>query len=135
MRGRDILSGQWLDPATAQRAYQLRHGMTDAEQMLWQSLRANRLHGFHFRRQQIVSGFIVDFYCHAAHLAVEVDGAIHQEQLEADRERDLILTALGLQVLHITNDEVSQELDKVLDHIYFAICSSPCSPFPRGEGG
>ena len=47
--------------------------MTPAEKLLWQEIRANKL-GVRFRRQQVIQGFIVDFYCHQAGLVVEVDG-------------------------------------------------------------
>ena len=47
--------------------------MTPAEKILWKELRANKL-GVHFRRQQVIQGFIVGFYCHKAELVVEVDG-------------------------------------------------------------
>jgi very-short-patch-repair endonuclease len=50
--------------------------MTPTEKILWQELRANKL-CVHFRWQQVVAGFIVDFYCHKADLVVEVDGDIH----------------------------------------------------------
>ncbi len=53
--------------------------MTSAEKLLWQELRANKL-GVHFRRQQVIAGFIVDFYCHKADLIVEVDGETHDPQ-------------------------------------------------------
>jgi very-short-patch-repair endonuclease len=128
LRGRDILSGQAIHPAIALRAQQLRHQMTAAEQMLWHALRANRLRSFHFRRQQVVGGFIVDFYCHAAHLVVEVDGGIHLSQVEADRERDAILTGLGLAVLRVTNEDVFRDLEPVLDRI-----SSLLPAFPRWQ--
>ena len=71
----NIIIGQRIDPAKAQRARELRRRMTTEEKALWQRLRANRLDGFHFRRQQVIDGFIVDFYCHAASLVVETDGA------------------------------------------------------------
>jgi very-short-patch-repair endonuclease len=57
----------------------------------WQHLRANQLNGLHFRRQQIIDGFIADFYCHVARLVIEVDGEIHQQQAEYDAERDRVL--------------------------------------------
>ena len=57
--------------------------MTPAEKILWQELRANKP-GFHFRRQQVIAGFIVDFYCHKAALVVEVDGDIHHLKQEED---------------------------------------------------
>ena len=100
-----------------QRAKVLRRHMTDAEKTLWQHLRANRLHGLHFRRQQVIDGFIVDFYCHAAGLVVEVDGAIHPEHPESDAQRDRILSARGLRVLRIRNEEISQDLPEVLNRI------------------
>jgi very-short-patch-repair endonuclease len=149
LRRRDILSGQIIDPATALRARQLRHPLTGAERVLWHALHANRLHGFHFRRQQIVSGFIVDFSCHAARLAVEVDGTHHLAQAEADQERDAILAGLGLTILRVTNDAVIRDLNSVLSRITSLLPASASSPapttqpapkrtvppFPAGEGG
>ena len=112
-----IVIGQRVDPVKVQRAKELRRQMTSEETILWQQLRTNRLHGFHFRRQQIIDGFIVDFYCHAASLVVEVDGEIHQQQAEYDAERDRILTARGLLVLRFQNKEVNEDLASVLAHI------------------
>jgi very-short-patch-repair endonuclease len=80
------------------------------------------LNGLHFRRQQIIDGFIADFYCHAARLVIEVDGEIHQKQAEYDTERDRILLARGLRLLRIRNEEVRQNLDKVLADIS-KVCS------------
>ncbi len=57
--------------------------MTPAEKILWEELRANKL-GVHFRRQQVIQGFIVDFYCHQAGLVVEVDGDVHDLHKEED---------------------------------------------------
>ncbi len=53
--------------------------MTHAETILWNEIRANKL-GVHFRRHQVIAGFIVDFYCHAANLVIEVDGEIHENK-------------------------------------------------------
>jgi len=93
--------------------------MTEAEQILWQRLRANRLSGWHFRRQQVIGGFIVDFYCHAASLAVEVDGPVHAMQTGYDVERDRVLTAYGLRVLRLKNRDVLDNIEsasqKILD--------------------
>ncbi|MHB8778456.1 MAG: endonuclease domain-containing protein [Anaerolineales bacterium] len=55
-----------------------RRDMTPAEKILWQELRANKL-GVHFRRQQVITGFIVDFYCHKAGLVIELDGVFYEE--------------------------------------------------------
>jgi len=69
---RNIVIGQNITSAKLQRAKELRHQMTPEEKILWQHLRANPLNGFHFRRQQIIDGFIADFYCHAAALVIEL---------------------------------------------------------------
>jgi very-short-patch-repair endonuclease len=119
---RNIVIGQKVDPIKTQLAQALRRQMTAEEKILWQHLRANRLNGLHFRRQQIIDGFIADFYCHAAGLVIEVDGKIHEKQIEYDAERDKVLSARGLRLLRIKNEEVRQELDKVLKRILTA-CS------------
>ena len=113
----NIVQGQQVAGDKLARAKELRRQMTPAEKILWQHLRANRLNGLHCRRQQVIDGFIVDFYCHAAKLVIEVDGEIHQRQLEYDQARDRILTARGLRVLRIRNDEVMQDLERVLAQI------------------
>jgi very-short-patch-repair endonuclease len=113
----NIVTGQYVDPVKVKRAKELRHQMTKEEEVLWEHLRANRLEGFHFRRQQIIDGFIVDFYCHSAKLVIEVDGKIHDNQTEYDAHRDQILKARNLQVLCITNTEIHTNLDAVLQSI------------------
>ena len=84
--------------------------MTPAERRLWNCLRANRLGGLQFRRQQVIDGFIVDFYCHAAAVVVEVDGPVHDDRADYDAERDRILTARGLRVVRFTNEQVNGSL-------------------------
>ena len=91
--------------------------MTADERILWGRLRANRLFGLHFRRQQVIDGFIVDFYCHEAGLVVEVDGAQHDDQREYDAERDRVLTQRGLHVLRISNGAVRANVADVLTRI------------------
>ncbi len=113
----NIVIGQKVTPVKVQRAKELRRQMTQEEKILWQHLRANRLNGLHFRRQQIIDGFIADFYCHAARLVIEVDGEIHQQQAEYDAERDRILFARGLRLLRIQNEAVRLNLDRVLAYI------------------
>lgn len=117
MPARNIVVGQKVDATKLQRAKELRRAMTGAERMLWERLRGNRLHGFHFRRQQVIDGFIADFYCHAAGLVVEVDGGVHAQQTEYDSERDRVLSQRGVRVLRINNEEIQTNLDGVLARI------------------
>jgi very-short-patch-repair endonuclease len=90
--------------------------MTPAEKSLWEELRANKL-GVHFRRQQIVAGFIVDFYCHKSALIVEVDGDVHDLQQEEDTRREKALSELGLRIVRFKNDEVLKNLSAVIEKI------------------
>jgi len=117
MASQGIIRGQRVDPAKLRQAKAMRRNMTPAERRLWNELRTNRLDGFHFRRQQVIDGFIVDFYCHAADLVVEVDGPVHGERTEYDAERSRILAARGLRVLRVRNEEVVQDLEGVLARI------------------
>jgi very-short-patch-repair endonuclease len=100
--------------------------MTPAEAALWARLRANQLHGFHFRRQQIIDGFLADFYCHAAGVVLELDGLIHLSQIDYDRERDRVIAANDLQVVRIPNDEIMFNLESLLQRIE-ALCYSRIS--------
>src|SRR4051794_18255684 len=97
-------------PVKGECSRRLRSELTPAEQRLWRELRANRLAGLHFRRQQVLFGFIADFYCHAARLAVELDGAVHQERAEYDQERDRILEANGIRSIRFPNDRIDSAL-------------------------
>ena len=121
---KNIVTGQKVTQAKLQRAKELRRQMTPAERRLWQRLRANRLDGFHFRRQQIIAGFIVDFYCHQANLIIEVDGPIHDDRRAADEEREAVLCSGELRVLRFTNAQILQELPSVLDTIREALAGA-----------
>ena len=113
---KNIIPGQKVTKEKLQRAKELRRKMTPAEKMLWEELRANKL-GVHFRRQQVIAGFIVDFYCHKASLVIEVDGDIHDLQREEDARREQASSELGLNVIRFRNDEVARDLSGVVERI------------------
>ena len=113
---KNIVTNQKVTKEKLQRAKELRREMTPAEKILWEELRANKL-GVHFRRQQVIQGFIVDFYCHQAGLVIEVDGDIHDLQKEEDERREKVLSALGLRVVRFRNDEVMRNLSAVVGKI------------------
>lgn len=79
-----------------QRARELRQELTPAERKLWAALRNKKLNGLKFRRQHPIDRFIVDFYCAAHKLVVEVDGDIHDTQPERDAERSALLEQQGI---------------------------------------
>jgi very-short-patch-repair endonuclease len=66
--------------------------------------------GFKFRRQHAIGPYFVDFYCVQASLVIEVDGSIHDGQVDQDVARQQYLESLGLRVLRFTNDEILREI-------------------------
>jgi very-short-patch-repair endonuclease len=92
---KNIVTEQPVTKAKLERSKELRREMTPAEKLLWKEVRANKL-GVRFRRQQVIQGFIVDFYCHRAGLVVEVDGDVHDLQKEEDERREKALSLKGM---------------------------------------
>jgi len=97
-------------------ACELRKEMTPAEKVLWNRLNKSQL-GVRFKAQHPIDIFIADFYCHKCKLIVEVDGEIHLSQKEADENRTAELERFELTVIRFTNDEVFNDIEKVVDEI------------------
>jgi very-short-patch-repair endonuclease len=103
-------------PPILARARELRQPQTPAESKLWARLRNSQL-GFKFRRQHPIDRFIVDFYCAACRLVVEIDGDSHAQQIEYDAARTDWLNERGYRVIRFANRDVYQNLDAVLEVI------------------
>ncbi len=103
----------------------LRINMTDAEQVLWHRIRRKQIQGVQFYRQKPLLTFIVDFYCPAAKLVIELDGSQHfeAEHQAKDQDRDAALAGLGLRVLRFDNRQVLLETDAVVEEIWRFICA------------
>jgi very-short-patch-repair endonuclease len=121
-------------------ARQLRSKQTDTENRLWSHLRAHRLCGLKFRRQQPIGVYVVDFLCPEKKLIVELDGGQHQDRAEYDKVRDAWLKSEGYTVLRYWNNEVMGDLEGVLEdigRIAGVFTEPPPSPqplSPRGRG-
>jgi very-short-patch-repair endonuclease len=89
---------------------------TVAEARLWSALRGRRL-GWKFRRQHVIAGYVVDFYCADLWLAVEVDGGVHEGRRIDDRQRDEHLASLGVRVVRVGNADVLERLDAVVGEL------------------
>ena len=99
-----------------ERAKEMRENPTPAEAALWESLKSKNL-GDKFRRQHPVDEFIPDFVCLSKKLIVEVDGDIHDHQLEQDEARTTVLESLGYKVIRFKNEKVLGNLESVLQEI------------------
>ena len=99
-------------------ARELRQNMTPAERILWAALRRRRFAGYKVRRQQIVGGYVLDFYCSNARLALEVDGETHLGKEKSDERRSQWLEEQGIRVLRFWNTQVYDELEAVLELVF-----------------
>jgi len=122
----------------------LRHESPKAERLLWWRLRGKQVDGLKFRRQYGVGDFVIDLYCPAAKLAVEVDGESHFDPVpEAkDAKRQAFIESFGIRVLRFINPQVYKNLDWVVEEIWrVAVQRSfqlekypPQSPLIKGGG-
>ncbi|KRB85653.1 hypothetical protein ASE00_02395 [Sphingomonas sp. Root710] len=125
------------------RSRELRKFATEPERMLWSRLRSRRLEGFKFRRQYWIGNYIADFACIEAGLVVEADGSQHGENQEYDVRRDAYLKREGYRVVRFWNNDVTGNLDGVLEVVRLALLERVPSPshaahgplpLPQGEG-
>ncbi len=113
----------------------LRKKQTPSEEIMWGILRDKRFAGLKFRRQHPLHGYILDFYCHEKKLAIEIDGGGHntEEKQKKDKHRDEVLLGKGIKTLRFWSNDVTGNIEGVVDKIYDII--SPPQPSPqRGEG-
>ena len=115
------------DEGKTERARNLRSASTDAERVLWYRLRARRLNGYKFVRQEPIGPYTVDFICREARLIIEVDGGQHADSLR-DAVRDKWLIDRNYRILRFWNNGVSRNLAGVLEVIVTALAEVPPHP-------
>lgn len=114
---------EFADPTHIALARNLRTHSTEVEKQLWQHLRNRQLDGYKFRRQFPVAGYILDFACETAKLAVELDGGQHNlpEHAARDAARTAELAKSGWRVLRFWNNDVVENIEGVLTEIQRAL--------------
>lgn len=112
-------------PQLKTNARTLRKNMTDSELKLWSRIRRKQLHGLQFYRQRPIGNYVVDFYCPQAQLVLEVDGSQHMNvrEIQQDQYRNSYLKQQGIRVLRFDNLQVLNQIDAVIERIYWAITS------------
>ena len=113
------------------RGRELRRRATHEEQLLWQAMRDRKL-GHKIRRQHPLGNCVVDFFCKEAHVAIEIDGDLHDPLLDELRDAGL----LGVKVVRFRNSEVRDNVFEVLARIKVELdlrvgMRGPSSPSPR----
>ncbi|MGO9059999.1 MAG: endonuclease domain-containing protein [Candidatus Binataceae bacterium] len=111
------------DELLRDRGRRLRVECSDEERKLWEHLRAKRFAGFKFRRQHRIGPYFADFCCFARRLIIELDGSQHAEpgQERKDASRTAFLTEQGYRVMRFWNEQVSTEMENVLEAIHAAL--------------
>ncbi len=106
-------------PKIFSNAKKLRENQTEAEEKFWLAVKDNQVEGYKFRRQHPLSIYVVDFYCHALKLVIEIDGEYHldEEQQLLDQKRTADIEFQGSNVIRFTNEEVICRLPEVIDKI------------------
>jgi very-short-patch-repair endonuclease len=119
------------------RAQHLRHDPTYVERKLWQKLRRNQPENLSFRRQHPVGPYVMDFYCPALRLAIELDGGQHNfdQNRRKDERRTMWLRSNGIEVLRFWNNDVMSNLDGVLSEIARVASDMTPSPILPLSGG
>ena len=114
-------------------ARQLHLTPTPAEAALWEEIRNRRLAGLKFRRQHPWRGYVLDAFCPALQLAIEVDGGVHlhPEQARLDAERQAFLESEGIHLLRFRNEDVERGIDAVLNRILEEVAR--LTPGPRSD--
>jgi very-short-patch-repair endonuclease len=100
-----------------EKARALRNDSAPAEILLWTRLSSKQL-GFSFKRQKPIANYIVDFVCMKKKLIIEIDGDSHNDKMDYDAKRDVVLKKFGFFVFHVTDQEVLSDLDGVCEQIY-----------------
>ena len=118
-------------------ARELRRNATPAEAHAWSFLRDRRMFGLKFKRQRVIAGLIVDFYCAELKLVLEVDGGSHADPERAayDAARTAVLETRGVGVVRVRNEDVSDRtLRDLLSHLTHRSPSPRRGEGPGGEG-
>lgn len=101
-------------------AREARREQTPAEKRLWEILRDHRCGGLHFRRQEVIGPFRLDFYCRKLRLAIEVDGSVHEEESVAWRDvgrQHILEQEFGIRFLRVTNEEVLEGTQQTRERV------------------
>ncbi|MBK2094175.1 endonuclease domain-containing protein [Francisella philomiragia] len=102
------------NPKLKQRARELRKAGNLSEVLFWNIVKSKKFLSLNFHRQKIIGNYIVDFYCPAYRLVIEIDGSSHNDKEEYDSIRDEYLNSLDLKVIHILDKDIKTNLECVM---------------------
>ena len=106
-----IIRNQKINPKKLELARRFRKNPTESEDMVWQMLRNRQIRNLKWRRQQVIDGFIADFYCAELNVVLEIDGSIHddEEVKEYDEFRTSVFASKGIRVYRLKNEDCDKK--------------------------
>ena len=133
----NIIKLNKIDAAKLELARQYRKEPTAKEAEVWQWLRNRNMLYLKWRRQQIIEGFIADFYCDELRIALEIDGDVHltEEQMEYDKYRDYVFQNIGVKTIRISNETCSYDNIKNIIEFELAHKGERSEPHPLSQWG
>ncbi len=114
----------WYNPKLIPFARELRNHSTKSEIIFWLKIKGKAFYGYDFHRQKPIDNYILDFYCDALLLAIEIDGYSHQflEVFNKDTIKEKRMNELGISVLRFSDEQVLQDMENGIraleDYIY-----------------
>lgn len=119
-----IIRNQKINPKKLEITRQFRKNPTESEDAVWQMLRNRQIKNLKWRRQQVIDGFIADFYCAELNVVLEIDGSIHEneEVKEYDEYRTSVFESRGIKVFRLKNEDCDkQHLTELIEHILMSL--------------
>lgn len=111
---------QKINPKKLELARQFRKNPTESEDAVWQMLRNRQIKNLKWRRQQVIEGFIADFYCAELNVVLEIDGSVHDtnEAKEYDAYRTSVFESRGIRTYRLRNEDCDKKhLTELIEHI------------------
>lgn len=115
-----VIRDQKINPEKLELAKSFRKNPTDSEDAVWQMLRNRQIKKLKWRRQQVIDGFIADFYCAELNAVLEIDGSVHDNEKvkKNDEYRTSVFEAKGIRVFRLKNEDCDkQHLIELIEHI------------------
>ncbi|MEA2104216.1 MAG: DUF559 domain-containing protein [Candidatus Cloacimonadota bacterium] len=105
------------NPKLKERAKDLRKAGNLPEVLFWMQVKKGKIFKLDFHRQKIIGNYIVDFYCPALSLVVEIDGSSHNDKVEYDKRREHYLESLNLQIIRYGDFDIKRNLNGVIENL------------------
>ena len=115
-----VVRKQKINPEKLEIAREFRKNPTESEDAVWQMLRNRQIKNLKWRRQQVIDGFVADFYCAELNVVLEIDGLVHdnEEVKENDEYRTSVVESKGIKTYRLKNEDCDkQHLVALIEHI------------------